>query len=396
MNNQIEQKIKSIITKLDGTLNKPSNSYFLQNQERFYRIYKKLMSISIHCDTNVSAFELDEHKETSPDSSKENIETKNTLNKDENNNNSFISNSSSFSSEKKKENEINDNNEINIWNNKIDLDELLNILDKDLNDINDNNIQDKESNININENLNSPQNSTNDNDNKNNNIINENYLESINNHIFNENLKNKFLKIEEILKNYLENKTNSKNLNNNNNNNDNNNTKNIYYGGFRHSLDISGIFSLSTKSKRNKNNNVQILPNIVTNFFEDKEALKKELEEVNKRHSVVPGIEIKNYYHINSTSFKKLNKFNNFNSEEVKFKTKNNKDVSNFEQNSENSFVEGFDFLKVPKRTSLLPTFGNKIINIKEEYKEFDSFYDEENSNDSNDENECDDNNNNK
>ena len=373
MNNQIEQKIKSIITKLDGTLNKPSNS-FLQNQERFYRIYKKLMSISIHCDTNVSAFELDEHNETSPDSSKENIETKSTLNKDENNNNSFISNQSSFSSEKKKENEI------NIWNNKIDLDELLNILDKDLNDIYDNNFPDNNENI---ENLNSPSNKK---DAKN---INENF-ESINNHIFNENLKNKFIKIEQILKNYLENKTK-----NSNNNINENNTKNIYYGGFRHSLDISGIFSMSTKSKRNKNNNVQILPNIVTNFFEDKEALKKELEEVNKRHSVVPGIEIKNYYHINSTSFKKLNKFNNFNSEEVKFKTKNNKDVSNFEQNSENSFVEGFDFLKVPKRTSLLPTFGNKIINIKEEFKEFDSFNDEEISDDSNDENECDDNNNN-
>jgi hypothetical protein len=373
MNNQIEQKIKSIITKLDGTLNKPSNS-FLQNQERFYRIYKKLMSISIHCDTNVSAFELDEHNETSPDSSKENIETKSTLNKDENNNNSFISNQSSFSSEKKKENEI------NIWNNKIDLDELLNILDNDLNDIYDNNFPDNNENI---ENLNSP---SNKNDAKN---INENF-ESINNHIFNENLKNKFIKIEQILKNYLENKTK-----NSNNNINENNTKNIYYGGFRHSLDISGIFSMSTKSKRNKNNNVQILPNIVTNFFEDKEALKKELEEVNKRHSVVPGIEIKNYYHINSTSFKKLNKFNNFNSEEVKFKTKNNKDVSNFEQNSENSFVEGFDFLKVPKRTSLLPTFGNKIINIKEEFKEFDSFNDEEISDDSNDENECDDNNNN-
>ena len=332
------------------------------------------MSISIHCDTNVSAFELDEHNETSPDSSKENIETKSTLNKDENNNNSFISNQSSFSSEKKKENEI------NIWNNKIDLDELLNILDNDLNDIYDNNFPDNNENI---ENLNSP---SNKNDAKN---INENF-ESINNHIFNENLKNKFIKIEQILKNYLENKTK-----NSNNNINENNTKNIYYGGFRHSLDISGIFSMSTKSKRNKNNNVQILPNIVTNFFEDKEALKKELEEVNKRHSVVPGIEIKNYYHINSTSFKKLNKFNNFNSEEVKFKTKNNKDVSNFEQNSENSFVEGFDFLKVPKRTSLLPTFGNKIINIKEEFKEFDSFNDEEISDDSNDENECDDNNNN-
>ena len=87
MNNQIEKKIKSIISNLEGTLNKPSNS---QNQERFYRIYKKLMSISIHCDTNVSAFELE--NETSPDSSKENLETKITLNKtDENDNNSFNS-----------------------------------------------------------------------------------------------------------------------------------------------------------------------------------------------------------------------------------------------------------------------------------------------------------------
>jgi hypothetical protein len=78
----------------------------------------------------------------------------------------------------------------------------------------------------------------------------------------------------------------------------------------------------------------------------------------------------------------------NFNSEEVKFKTKNNcKNVSNFEQN-ENSFVEGFDFLKVPKRSSLLPTFNNANINIKEEFN--DSFYDDDNSNfdDSNDENE--------
>ena len=369
MNNQIEQKIKSIISKLEGTLNKPSNS-FLQNQERFYRIYKKLMSISIHCDTNVSAFELEEHNETSPDSSKENLETKITLNKTDENN-SF---NSSFSSKKKE-------NEIDIFNNKIDLDEFLNILDKDLNDINENKIETNENKIETNENkindenLKSPQN-------LNNNNINEN-CES---YFFNENLKKKFLKIEEILKNYLENKQNKKNTNENNNNN----TKNIYFGGFRHSLDISGIFS-SKKSKRN-NNNIQILPNIVTNFFEDKETLKKELEEVNKRHSVVPGIEIKNYYHINSTSFKKLNKINNFNSEEVNFKIKNNcKNVSNFEQNAENSFVEGFDFLKVPKRSSLLPTFGNK--NIKEEFKEFDSFYDEDNSNfddDSNDENEVD------
>jgi hypothetical protein len=358
MNNQIEQKIKSIISKLEGTLNKPSNS---QNQERFYRIYKKLMSISIHCDTNVSAFELE--NETSPDSSKENLETKITLNKTDENNSL---NSSSFSSKKEIE-----NNEINIFNNKIDLDEFLNILDKDLNDINENNNENNENKIND-ENLKSPQNLNN-----NNNNINEN-CES---YFFNENLKKKFLKIEEILKNYLENKQNKKN-------NNINNTKNIYFGGFRHSLDISGIFS-STKSKRNKNNNnIQILPNIVTNFFEDKETLKKELEEVNKRHSVVPGIEIKNYYHINSTSFKKLNKINNFNSEEVKFKTKNNcKNVSNFEQN-ENSFVEGFDFLKVPKRSSLLPTFNNANINIKEEFN--DSFYDDDNSNfdDSNDENE--------
>ena len=370
MNNQIEQKIKSIISKLEGTLNKPSNS-FLQNQERFYRIYKKLMSISIHCDTNVSAFELEEHNETSPDSSKENLETKITLNKtDENDNNSF---NSSFSSKKK-------DNEIDIFNNKIDLDEFLNILDKDLNDINENKIETNENKIND-ENLKSPQNLNN----------NYNINENCESYFFNENLKKKFLKIEEILKNYLENKQNKKNINDNNNNN--NNTKNIYFGGFRHSLDISGIFS-SKKSKRN-NNNIQILPNIVTNFFEDKETLKKELEEVNKRHSVVPGIEIKNYYHINSTSFKKLNKINNFNSEEVKFKTKNNcKNVSNFEQNAENSFVEGFDFLKVPKRSSLLPTFGNK--NIKEEFKEFDSFYDEDNSNfddDSNDENVVDNNN---
>ena len=187
MNNQIEQKIKSIISKLEGNLNKPSNS---QNQERFYRIYKKLMSISIHCDTNVSAFELE--NETSPDSSKENLETKITLNKTDENNSL---NSSSFSSKKEIE-----NNEINIFNNKIDLDEFLNILDKDLNDINENNNENNENKIND-ENLKSPQNLNN-----NNNNINEN-CES---YFFNENLKKKFLKIEEILKNYLENKQNKK------------------------------------------------------------------------------------------------------------------------------------------------------------------------------------------
>ena len=83
------------------------------------------------------------------------------------------------------------------------------------------------------------------------------------------------------------------------------------FSGFRNSMfDISIIKSPLTESSNKKG----ILPPIKYNFFADEESLKKELEQVKKRRSMMNGQmncqlkDLDNQFVINLSSFKKNNK----------------------------------------------------------------------------------------
>ena len=84
------------------------------------------------------------------------------------------------------------------------------------------------------------------------------------------------------------------------------------FSGFRNSMfDISIIKSPLTESSNKKG----ILPPIKYNFFADEESLKKELEQVKKRRSVMNGQmncqlkDLDNQFVINLSSFKKNNNY---------------------------------------------------------------------------------------
>lgn len=174
---------------------------------------------------------------------------------------------------------------------------------------------------------------------------------SLNNEINYNALRKQFFKIELMLKSYLEEQRIS-----------NSNSKS------------SSNQSNSIKNKRNSP-----LPNVVSNFFKDKETLKQELENTHKRYSAVNTdincqlkTNLNKGYFINFSSFKK-NKLS-WNSEVVKLKPQLKKaegvfntEVSNFNLNLNNdhqnthdhqamsmiNFKEDISQFKITKRNSL-------------------------------------------
>ena len=148
------------------------------------------------------------------------------------------------------------------------------------------------------------------------------------------------------------------------------------FSGFRNSMfDISIIKSPLTESSNKKG----ILPPIKYNFFADEESLKKELEQVKKRRSMMNGQmncqlkDLDNQFVINLSSFKKNNNYS-YNVDKLKNNCSKIKENSNFsiDKKELSNLINDLDNGKI-KRCSHFSNFNVIEGKVNEEDNENDS-----------------------
>ena len=148
------------------------------------------------------------------------------------------------------------------------------------------------------------------------------------------------------------------------------------FSGFRNSMfDISIIKSPLTESSNKKG----ILPPIKYNFFADEESLKKELEQVKKRRSMMNGQmncqlkDLDNQFVINLSSFKKNNNYS-CNVDKLKNNCSKIKENSNFsiDKKELSNLINDLDNGKI-KRCSHFSNFNIIEGKVNEEENENDS-----------------------